>query len=114
VHDYDPGRRVNALFQTLPGASFSVDGARAPEDAALLSAAAELRLTNGVTLIGSSTANSRDAPAPSPERARCATCGEGPERPPRVIFDPVQRRLPLALVHFTPGTDIPCVYGYTS
>ena len=40
------------FFQALPGASFVVDGARAAEDAALLSAAAELRLANGVTLIG--------------------------------------------------------------
>jgi outer membrane autotransporter protein len=52
VHDFDPDRRVGALFETLPGASFTVDGARAPEDAALVSAAAELRLRNGVSLIG--------------------------------------------------------------
>ena len=51
MHDYDPGRRIGALFQTLPGASFTVDGARAPEDAALLSAAAEIRLANGVRLV---------------------------------------------------------------
>jgi outer membrane autotransporter protein len=49
VHDFDPDRRIGALFQTLPGASFTVDGARAPEDAALISAAAELRLPNGVS-----------------------------------------------------------------
>src|SRR5262249_19339043 len=52
VHDFDPDRRIGALFATLPGASFTVDGARAPEDAALVSAAAELRLVNGVTFIG--------------------------------------------------------------
>jgi outer membrane autotransporter protein len=52
VHDYDPGRRINALFQTLPAASFTVDGARAPEDAALLSAVAELRMPNGVSFVG--------------------------------------------------------------
>ena len=52
VHDYNPGSRVNAAFQTLPGASFTVDGAAAPRDAALTSAVAELRMTNGVTLIG--------------------------------------------------------------
>ena len=49
VHDFDPDRRIGALFQTLPGASFTVNGARAPEDAALVSGAAELRLTNGVS-----------------------------------------------------------------
>jgi outer membrane autotransporter protein len=51
VHDFDPDRRVSALFQTLPGAAFSVDGAPAPQDAALVSAAAELRLLNGVSFI---------------------------------------------------------------
>lgn len=52
VHDYNPGSRVNAAFQTLPGAGFVVDGAAAPRDAALTSAVAELRMTNGWTLIG--------------------------------------------------------------
>ena len=52
VHDFNPGSRINAAFQTLPGASFTVDGAAAPRDAALTSAVAEMRLTNGVTLIG--------------------------------------------------------------
>jgi outer membrane autotransporter protein len=52
VHDFDPGRRINAAFQTLPGASFTVAGAAAPRDAALTSAVAEMRLRNGVTLIG--------------------------------------------------------------
>ncbi|MGH6770434.1 MAG: autotransporter outer membrane beta-barrel domain-containing protein, partial [Xanthobacteraceae bacterium] len=52
VHDYDPGRRINAAFQTLPGAAFTVDGAAAPKNAALTSAVAELKLRNGVTLIG--------------------------------------------------------------
>ena len=52
VHDFDPGSRINAAFQTLPGASFTVDGAAAPRDAALASAVAEMRLTNGLSLIG--------------------------------------------------------------
>jgi outer membrane autotransporter protein len=52
VHDFDPGRRINAAFQTLPGGGFTVDGAAAPKNSALTSAAAELRLRNGVTLIG--------------------------------------------------------------
>ncbi|HZO44330.1 MAG TPA: autotransporter domain-containing protein [Xanthobacteraceae bacterium] len=52
VHDYNPGSRIQAAFQTLPGTSFVVDGAAAPRDAALTSAVAELRFTNGVTLIG--------------------------------------------------------------
>jgi uncharacterized protein with beta-barrel porin domain len=40
------------VFQTLPGTSFVVDGPAAPRDAALTSAVAELRMTNGVSLIG--------------------------------------------------------------
>jgi outer membrane autotransporter protein len=52
AHDYDPGSRVNAAFQTLPGAGFTIDGAAAPRDTALTSAVAELRFTNGVSLIG--------------------------------------------------------------
>jgi uncharacterized protein with beta-barrel porin domain len=52
VHDFNPGARVNAAFQTLPGASFTVDGAQAPHESALTSAVAELRMTNGVSLIG--------------------------------------------------------------
>ena len=41
-----------AVFQTLPGASFIVNGALPANDLALASAGAELRLANGVTLIG--------------------------------------------------------------
>jgi hypothetical protein len=52
VHDYNPGSRINAAFQTLPGTSFVVDGAAAPRNAALTSVVAELRMTTGWTLIG--------------------------------------------------------------
>jgi uncharacterized protein with beta-barrel porin domain len=52
VHDYNPGSRINAAFQTLPGASVTADGAAAPRDTALTSAVAEMRMTSGVTLIG--------------------------------------------------------------
>ncbi len=52
VHDFNPDSRIQAAFQTLPGTSFVVDGAAAPRDAALTSAVAELRMTNGVSLIG--------------------------------------------------------------
>ncbi|HZO46681.1 MAG TPA: autotransporter domain-containing protein [Xanthobacteraceae bacterium] len=52
VHDYNPNRALTPTFQTLPGAAFVVNGAAAPRDAALTSAAAELRLRNNVTLMG--------------------------------------------------------------
>jgi uncharacterized protein with beta-barrel porin domain len=40
------------VFQALPGASFIVNGAVPVKDSALVSAGTELRLTNGVTLLG--------------------------------------------------------------
>ncbi|HZO46251.1 MAG TPA: autotransporter domain-containing protein [Xanthobacteraceae bacterium] len=51
VHDYNPGSHIQAAFQTLPGTSFVVNGAAAPRDAALTSAVAEVRMTNGWSLI---------------------------------------------------------------
>ena len=44
VHDFDPESRINAVFRTLPGANFTVDGAAGPRNAALTSAVAELRM----------------------------------------------------------------------
>ena len=41
-----------AVFQALPGASFIVNGATPAKNSALASAGAELRLANGVTLLG--------------------------------------------------------------
>jgi uncharacterized protein with beta-barrel porin domain len=40
------------VFQTLPGASFIVNGATPAKDSALASAGTELRLANGVSLLG--------------------------------------------------------------
>ena len=42
---------LTPVFQSLPGASFIVNGALPAKDAALASAGAELRLINGVTLL---------------------------------------------------------------
>jgi T5SS/PEP-CTERM-associated repeat protein/autotransporter-associated beta strand protein len=47
AHDFNPDRSVAATFQTLPGASFVVDGARQPADSALTTASAELNWLNG-------------------------------------------------------------------
>jgi autotransporter-associated beta strand protein len=46
AHDYDPDRAVGATFQTLPGASFVVNGAALASDSALTTASAELKWTN--------------------------------------------------------------------
>jgi uncharacterized protein with beta-barrel porin domain len=47
AHDFDPGRSIGATFQTLPGASFVVNGAAQAADAALTTASAELKWSNG-------------------------------------------------------------------
>ena len=50
AHDYNNDRAVTAVFQSLPGASFVVNGARANPDAALVSAGAEMKWLNGFSL----------------------------------------------------------------
>jgi uncharacterized protein with beta-barrel porin domain len=47
AHDYDPNRSIAATFQTLPGASFVVNGAAQASDSALATASAELKWING-------------------------------------------------------------------
>jgi hypothetical protein len=46
AHDYNNDRAVTAVFQTLPGAAFVVNGARASPDAALLSVGAAMKWLN--------------------------------------------------------------------
>ena len=50
AHDYNSDRAVSAVFQTLPGASFVVNGARANPDGALVSAGAEMKWLSGFSL----------------------------------------------------------------
>ncbi|MCK1396961.1 autotransporter domain-containing protein [Bradyrhizobium sp. 4] len=52
AHDYNPGRAVLALFQTLPGTSFVVNGARVDADSALVSASAEMKWLSGFSIAG--------------------------------------------------------------
>ncbi|MET3907476.1 autotransporter-associated beta strand protein [Bradyrhizobium sp. S3.3.6] len=52
AHDYNPSRAVTALFQTLPGASFAVNGARIDADSALVSASAEMKWLSGFSIAG--------------------------------------------------------------
>jgi uncharacterized protein with beta-barrel porin domain len=47
AHDYDPDRAIGATFQTLPGASFVVNGAAQASDSALVTASAEKKWFNG-------------------------------------------------------------------
>ena len=47
AHDFNPDRTIGATFQTLPGASFVVNGAVQASDAALTTASAEMKWLNG-------------------------------------------------------------------
>jgi uncharacterized protein with beta-barrel porin domain len=50
AHDFNTDRNVAATFQTLPGASFVVNGAAPAHDAALTTASAEMKWLNGLSL----------------------------------------------------------------
>lgn len=50
AHDFNPDRTASATFQTLPGASFVVNGARPARDAALTAGSAEVKWLNGFSL----------------------------------------------------------------
>ena len=52
AHDYNPDRAVIGLFQTLPGASFVVNGATHASDSALVTGSAEMKWLNGFSLAG--------------------------------------------------------------
>jgi uncharacterized protein with beta-barrel porin domain len=47
AHDYVPDRSIAATFQSLPGASFVVNGASQASDSALTTASAEMKWMNG-------------------------------------------------------------------
>jgi outer membrane autotransporter protein len=50
AHDFNTDRNIAATFQTLPGASFVVDGAAQAHDAALTTASAEMKFISGFSL----------------------------------------------------------------
>ncbi len=52
AHDYNPDRSASATFQSLPGASFIVNGASLAKHTALTSASAELKWMNGWSIAG--------------------------------------------------------------
>jgi uncharacterized protein with beta-barrel porin domain len=47
AHDFNPDRSIAATFQTLPGASFVVNGAAQAADSALTAASIEMKWKNG-------------------------------------------------------------------
>jgi autotransporter-associated beta strand protein len=52
AHDSNTNRPINATFQTLPGASFTVNGAQASPNSALVTTGAEMKWRNGISLAG--------------------------------------------------------------
>jgi uncharacterized protein with beta-barrel porin domain len=52
AHDFNTDRSVAATFQTLPGASFTVNGATPAADAALTTASVEMKWLNGWSVAG--------------------------------------------------------------
>lgn len=52
AHDTNTNRFVNAAFQTLPGAAFTVGGAQPAADSALVGGRAEMKWRNGFSLAG--------------------------------------------------------------
>jgi uncharacterized protein with beta-barrel porin domain len=52
AHDWISDPNLLPMFEALPGASFIVNGATPVKNSALASAGAELRLINGVSLLG--------------------------------------------------------------
>ncbi|WP_407150442.1 autotransporter domain-containing protein [Bradyrhizobium sp. ORS 86] len=47
AHDFNPDRTIGATFQSLPGASFVVNGAAQASDSALVTASAEMKWASG-------------------------------------------------------------------
>jgi uncharacterized protein with beta-barrel porin domain len=58
AHDFNPDRSIGATFQTLPGASFVVNGAAQGSDSALTTASAEMRWMNGWSAAATSRVSS--------------------------------------------------------
>jgi uncharacterized protein with beta-barrel porin domain len=52
AHDFNTDRAATPTFQTLPGASFVVNGAAPAHDAALVTASVEMKWLNGFSLAG--------------------------------------------------------------
>jgi autotransporter-associated beta strand protein len=52
AHNFGTNRSISATFQSLPGASFVVNGAAQPANVALVTAAAEMSWVNGFSVAG--------------------------------------------------------------
>jgi uncharacterized protein with beta-barrel porin domain len=52
AHDFNPDHAINSTFQALPGASFTVNGARQASESALTTASIEMKWMNGWSAAG--------------------------------------------------------------
>nr|WP_249808477.1 autotransporter outer membrane beta-barrel domain-containing protein [Bradyrhizobium sp. 87] len=52
AHDFNPDHAINSTFQALPGASFTVNGARQASESALTTASLEMKWMNGWSAAG--------------------------------------------------------------
>ncbi|MDR6304324.1 uncharacterized protein with beta-barrel porin domain [Nitrobacter vulgaris] len=52
AHNFGTNRSISATFQSLPGASFVVNGAAQPANVALVTAAVEMSWANGFAVAG--------------------------------------------------------------
>ena len=76
AHDFNPDRTIAATFQTLPGASFVVNGAAQARDAALATVSAEMKWLNGFSLAATFEGEFSNVTGPTPARASRATHGD--------------------------------------
>jgi uncharacterized protein with beta-barrel porin domain len=76
AHDFVSNPALGAVFQALPGSSFTVNGAPIPHDSALTSAGAELFLTPRWTLLAKFDGEFANGSQTTPARVRCVIRGE--------------------------------------
>lgn len=76
AHDFNPDRGIGATFQTLPGASFVVNGAAQAHDAALVTAFAEKKRLKGWSAAPTFKGEFSNVPPATRARASSDTRGE--------------------------------------
>jgi len=77
AHDFVSNPLLSAAFETLPGGSFTVNGAPIPHDSALTTAGAQLFLTPSWTLLAKFEGEFAPARRLMPAPVHCATRGNG-------------------------------------
>jgi len=76
AHDFNTDRSIAATFQTLPGASFVVNGAAQGHDGALVSGSAEMKWRNGFSLAATFEGEFSDVTRSYAGKALCGMHGD--------------------------------------